>query len=522
VAAPLRAKLRPAQNVTTGDLLTRNVVANLLGRGWISLTIIAVTPAYLAALGVEAYGLIGAFAVIQTMLLLFDFGLGLTLNREFARLSNGVDAAAGLMSSLLRTFEATYWAVGLGVGAALIALASPVSTIWFHPLQLSPTVVSTAIALMGVTVAVQWPSALYSGGLLGLRRQVTANTILAASATLRTFGALAVLQITPTISAFFAWQVFVSIVQTVLLRFSLRRALPRSAVRARFEPSLLWANASFAAGVTGITVLGAAVTQLDKVVLSSLVTLQDFGYYVLASTVASGLYVFVTPVFNAAFPHLVSARTDADLESSYRRACQIGSLALLPPAVTLVLFAPEALSAWLGDEQQRVGAMVWLVRILAVGTAVNGLLNLPYALMLARRWTTTLLWINAVAFVLLVPLILILVGWLGPMGAAISWLSYNFATALVLAPLLHRRLLVGHLRSYGRDIGAPFLAALGGAALVRLAIAEPGPRPSKILTLVLALGMSAGLAWFVSKDRPSPVRALKRYLSRDVSAAVGP
>ena len=64
---------------------------------------IAATPIYLAALGVEAYGLIGAFAVIQTMLLLFDLGLGLTFNRELARLSSASEAPGGLMASLLRT-----------------------------------------------------------------------------------------------------------------------------------------------------------------------------------------------------------------------------------------------------------------------------------------------------------------------------------------------------------------------------------------------------------------------------------
>ncbi|MDQ2911870.1 MAG: oligosaccharide flippase family protein, partial [Chloroflexota bacterium] len=309
-----------------------NVLANLIGRGWVSLVAIALTPAYLAALGVEAYGLIGAFAVIQTMLVLFDLSLGLTLNREFARLSGGPDESSVLMHSLLRTFEVVYWLVGIVLGISLVAAASFLSTAWFHPSQLTRAEASTAVALMGLTLAFQWPSSLYSGGLLGLRRQVTANAILAGSATLRGLGALAIIQVVPTISAFFVWQVFASIIQTGLLRVSLRRTLPNTTARGRFDPRLLRSNAAFAAGVTGITLLGAVVTQLDKFVLSALVPLQDFGYYALAATVASGLYVFVTPVFNAAFPHLVSAGNEAELRSTYRRACQIGSLVLLPPA----------------------------------------------------------------------------------------------------------------------------------------------------------------------------------------------
>jgi O-antigen/teichoic acid export membrane protein len=521
VASPRARSLSLARMAVPGGSMTRNVLANLLGRSWVSLVAILLTPSYLVALGVEGYGLIGAFAVIQTMLVLFDLGLGLTLNRELARLSAAPEGASGLMHSLLRTFEAVYWFVGILVGVVLVAAASFLSTAWFHPSQLAPNEAATAIALMGVTIAVQWPSALYSGGLLGLRRQVTANAILALSATLRGFGALAVLQFVPTISAFFAWQVFASVVQTILLRVSLGRSLPNAATPARFDRTLLLANASFAAGVTGITLLGAMVTQLDKFVLSSLVSLQDFGYYALAATVASGLYIFVTPVFNAAFPHLASASGDTELRSSYRRACQIGSLVLLPPAVTLVLFAPEALSAWLGNEQH-ISAMIWLVRILAAGTALNGLLNLPYALMLAARWTTTLLAVNLVALVVLVPVILILVGRLGPVGAAVSWLSYNLATTIVLVPLMHRRLLVGYgFRPYARDLCAPFLGALGGAALVRITLVEPSSRTSQLFTLILALCVSATVAWFLTKDRPSLTRTLKRYLRRDVGGTVG-
>mgnify|MGYP001572637190 FL=1 len=45
------------------------------------------------------------------------------------------------------------------------------------------------------------------------------------------------------------------------------------------------------------------LTQLDKVILSKMLTLKTFGYYILAGVVGNGLSgVLITPMFNTIFP----------------------------------------------------------------------------------------------------------------------------------------------------------------------------------------------------------------------------
>ena len=46
----------------------KNVVANYLGQGWSALMGLAFIPLYIRYLGMEAYGLIGVFAVLQACL----------------------------------------------------------------------------------------------------------------------------------------------------------------------------------------------------------------------------------------------------------------------------------------------------------------------------------------------------------------------------------------------------------------------------------------------------------------------
>ena len=63
----------------------RNVLANYVGQGWSALMGLAFVPLYIRYLGIEAYGLIGVFAVLQACLSLLDMGMTPTLNREMAR-----------------------------------------------------------------------------------------------------------------------------------------------------------------------------------------------------------------------------------------------------------------------------------------------------------------------------------------------------------------------------------------------------------------------------------------------------
>ena len=55
--------------------LRRDVLANYLGQGWQVIMALAFVPLYIKYLGIEAYGLIGIFVVIQAWLSLFDMGM---------------------------------------------------------------------------------------------------------------------------------------------------------------------------------------------------------------------------------------------------------------------------------------------------------------------------------------------------------------------------------------------------------------------------------------------------------------
>lgn len=101
-------------------MVRRNIIANYLGQGWRALMGLAFIPLYIKYLGVEAYGLIGIFAILQAWLGLLDMGMKPALGREMARFIGGAHNAQSIRD-LLRSIEI----IGIAIAAA-IALG-----IWF-------------------------------------------------------------------------------------------------------------------------------------------------------------------------------------------------------------------------------------------------------------------------------------------------------------------------------------------------------------------------------------------------------
>ena len=433
-------------------------------------------PLYVHFMGIEAYGLIGIFATLLALFAVLDMGLSTTLNREMARLAVQKDKARD-MRDLVRTLEIPYWLVGLLI-ALTVVLASPlIAYHWVRVKDLSPDSVRIALMLMGLSVAFRWPIAFYSGGLMGLQRQVLLNGINVVVATFRGLGAVLILWlVSPTVEAFFSWQIAVSVVHIGLIVFFLWRSLPHAAEAPRFRRDRLLNIWRFAAGMTGITVLVTILMQLDKIILSRMLTLEMFGYYTLAGLVATTLTRFVGPVFTAVYPrltNLVALQAKEEIVKLYHKSAQFMSVIILPPAIVVALFSKEILLLWT-QSPETVKHTHILASILITGTALNGLMNIPYALQLASGWTRLAFLGNVVSVLLLAPLVIVLTKWYGAVGAASVWVILNVGYMFISLPIMHRRLLpTEKWRWYFEDVGLPFGLALLVAGTFRLTLPLP-------------------------------------------------
>lgn len=450
--------------------LKRNIAANLSGRVCMAVLGLATVPIMIRLMGIEAYGLVAFFVTLQAVFSLLDLGLSTTINRELAGMTARGESAAD-SRDLVRTLETCYWAIAGIIGGCMIA-ASPWVSGWVDPEYLSKGQVYHAALIMGIIMALQWPLSFYEGGLMGLQRQVTLNAISVSSTALRQIGGVLVLWlISPTVHAFLLWQVFASGLQTFATAFVLWRCLPPATRRPRFHWLIVTRVWRFSAGIMATSIVTLGLVQLDKLVLSRLLSLEHFGYYSLAAVAAGGLHYLIGPIFTAAFPRfseLVALRQHDALRIDYHRIAQFTSVLVLSAAMVLITFAPEVMALWTRNAEI-VAHTYPLVMILAAGTAMNGVIHVPYALQLASGWTTLTMYTNIGALLVMVPLAFVIGQHFGAPGVASLSVALNLLYVLATVPLMHRRLLRGQQRTWYRtDVGLPL-----GVAFLSVMIWRP-------------------------------------------------
>ncbi len=496
------------------SLVRRNLIANSLGKIWSAALSLALIPLQIHFIGIEAYGLIGVFQSLIAILALLDLGLGSALNRQLAQYSMQPGRAQD-MRNLLRTVEVVYWTIGLAVGLVVVAAAAPIADHWLQSQQMPRDNVVEALILMGIVIACQWPRALYYSGLMGLQSQVALNIMSAAVATVLNLGGILILwQISANISALLSWYVAIGIIETLLSAWLLRRALPVAPARVSFTPRLIGELWRYAAGMTGISAMSIILTQVDKVILSKVLSLEAFGYYSLAWRLAAGLYYLIGPVTTAFFPRfsqLAVSGENEELARLYHKGCQLMSVVVLPATAILAFFPAELLLLWTRDPVLVANSST-LLGVLALGTALNGVMGLPAALQFAHGWTRLVFVFNTVAVLLLAPLTYVMATHYGGLGAAYVWLALNAGYVIVMLYLMHRRLLPGHLTAWLRfDFGAPLVAAFAAAAIFRLPLSTDAGAVATLFSLVAAAGSALLAASLAAPELRSQVKGIVRW-----------
>jgi O-antigen/teichoic acid export membrane protein len=404
---------------------------------------LAFVPLYIKYLGVEAYGLIGFYAVLQAWLTLFDMGITQTLNREMARFTAGVHTPQSILD-LLRSLELI--SVVLAIVMCLLVWVSSgyIATHWLNSHKLSSSEIANAIALMAFVIALRFIEGIYKGALLGLQKQVSVNVVSVVIATMRYGGVVAVLDwYTASIKVFFVWQVLSSTASVLVLVFLVYNTLPKPSKKPKFSKQAISEVWRFARGMLGITFLALLLTQIDKVLLSKLITLEAYGYYTLAAAVAGGLALIAAPTTQAIYPKMVeyvAQEKKQELTSLYHQGSQLISVLIAPVAMMLIFFGKDIIYLWSGDVNLATKTAPILLP-LALGSFLNCLVWMPYQLQLAYGWTSFAVRVNTIAVTLLIPAIFLVTPYYGATGAAWVWALLNAGYVTIGMHYMYKKLL---------------------------------------------------------------------------------
>ena len=452
---------------------------------------IAFLPLYIKYLGMEAYGLIGLYAVMQAWLTLMDMGMTPTLNREMARFTAGAHTACSI-GNLLHSLETVCFVVALIICAAVWSASNWLASDWLRADRLPIAEVAQAFTVMAWVLALRFIEGLYRGALLGLQKQVWLNGVGAVLATGRWGGAVLVLAwVSPSIEAFFLWQGLVSGLSVLVFAVAAHRTLPQCEMPLRFSTEAILSVGRFASGMMATTLLVLLLTQVDKILLSRLLSLETFGHYTFAATVAGALLMLVAPIAQAFYPRLTELVTNgegANLAATYHLGAQLVSALIIPAALMMAFFAETFLWLWTGDAGLAQETAP-LLALLALGTMLNGLMHIPYMLQLAHGWSGFAARVNVVAVSILVPAIFWVTPRYGAVGAAWVWLALNAGYVFIGIHFMHFRLLPKEkFRWYLQDIATPIIYS---ALVVGVSY---GLRPAELARIESFVWLSATLA----------------------------
>ncbi len=421
-----------------GSKIKVNIISNYVGRIWSFISIYIFVPFYLKILGIENYAVIGFYSVLLSLLAFADAGLTATLNREFAGKGHKDKQYA---SNLLRTFEYVYFAIIILI-IGLFYFCSPFivenyineKTIPFDDLIFY-------VRIMGVIIALQFFSTMFQGGLMGLQEQQLSNILSIGYGFCRSGIVLIPLLIWSNLEAYFLWQLLSVCIYIFVIRYFLKNKLGNKNSKPNFRLfQKLW---PYALGMMLMAMIGALNTQLDKILVSKLLPLVDFGYYSLAGIFAQIPIIIATPIMLAVFPVMTKNVIDKnipDVKSLFDRYSFIIASVISVITFVLIFYANDLIYIWTGDiiATERITN---ISRILVMGGFFLALQLTSYYLALANSHTRTNIILGTLSIFFLLIVITPFIETLGLLGASLPWLISNFCVFILLSLIVIKKYL---------------------------------------------------------------------------------
>lgn len=478
--------------------IERNVIAIYAGQIYAILISVAMPPFYVKYLGFEAFGLVGFFTMLQAWFLLMDMGLTPTMAREVARFKGGIAEALSLRR-LLRSLEAVFLGVAVLGAGCLILGADQIAGTWLKAEQLSTKEVTRAIEIMVLLCALRWMSELYRSVIAGYEHMLWLSVFSAGVSTVRSALAIPLfIWISNDITDFFLFQLGVSVIETVVLTLKAYALLPTVATSAtlwNWKP--LKGVMGFSLTVASANLVWIAASQTDKLILSGLLSLADYGWFSLAVLAASGVLLMTSPLSAVLFPRLSALHAQGNQAAMillYRKATHWFGILVWPVCAMLAAQAERILWIWTGDTQLAAQAALTLC-LYALGNGAMAIGGFPQYLQFAQGQLRLQLLGGSLFALLLVPCLFWTATTYGIAGAGWTWLTMNILYFTLWIPITHARIAPGlHSVWLLRDV-APIALLAFAAALASRWLPWPEQRGlAGLQVLVVSLGVLGSAA----------------------------
>ena len=405
---------------TSGGLIAKNTIYNLIGYGIPLLVALIIIPILIKALGDERFGILSLVWIVIGYFSFFDFGIGRTLTKIVAE---------KIGSNQLTEIPSIFWTSFLTmllvsvIGAIILMLLVPnlVSNVFiisknlqqeslatFYLLAVSIPIVTTTAGLRGVLEAYQ------DFGIINIIRVL--------------LGVLTFLA--PLICLTFVDSLFWVVAILIIIRIGiwilyLIRCLkinPTIRKEIKFNSSLIGPIMKLGGWITVANLVAPILIFSDRFMIGAFVSVSAVTYYATPYEVVTklllipgALVVVLFPVFSASYG------TNPEFSKKlFLSGTKFIFLILYPAILLITTFAFEGMEIWLGKKFAENSSLI--LQLLAIGVLLNSLAAVPFNFFqgIGKPSIPALVNLIELPFYLLI-MWLVIKEW-GINGAALVWL----------------------------------------------------------------------------------------------------
>ena len=479
-------------NLTSGRLLARSVIWNLVGMGAPVLVALVAIPLLIEGMGKERFGLLSIIWMGVGYFSLFDLGLGRALTKLVSeRLGRNELAELG---SLIWTTLILLAMLGT-IGAVLLIILSPLLVTGV--LQVPDVLRDEAIAAFRI-LAVGVPVVIVTAGLVGIleahqRFRVIAQ-IRVPLGVLTFAGPLITLQFTPSI----AWATAIlgvsRLVAMLVYHWAVSRVRadllsPKAFDRTQVKPLLC-----FGGWLTVTNVVSPLMTYMDRFFISAILGLSAVAYYVTPYEILARMQMLKQAIMGVMFPAIAAAHGGGAQRLSvlYLNGSKVLYWVMLPVLAGAFLLGPEALSIWLDEDFRNEAAPV--VHWLAAGWMINILAQPAFAALQAVGRPDLTAKTHLAEVIPYLSVLWWFAGTYGIAGAAAAW------TLRVVADTLILNILAAWQLPLLRKQVVRTLLVLIATIIMFAAFWQLDSLALRLIVLVILAGMAAWILWPIMRQ----------------------
>jgi O-antigen/teichoic acid export membrane protein len=421
-----------------GKKIIKNTIYNSIGRIWLMLVTLLLTPYILHKLGVQVFAVWSLVFVVANYLGVLDFGIRTSFAKYIAEYHTKEDQNS--INAVINCGIIFYLAFSLFIIGLALILRGPIISLLKIPTLIHE---ESMFAILGMVLILSLNNTFstFEAVLVGLQRMDVQNKIMVFASVFNVIGTFLFLEKGFGIKGLVINYGIVSLIVAVLNAYFSYRLLPyiriglsgmnKEIFRRLFNYGIKMQICNFAAII---------YLQADKVILSHFLGLNFVTFYELGQKAANAIRTLPILLLSALVPAVSELEASNDkekLKELYERGSKYISLLVFPLIFLSIIVASDLINLWVGD---KFNLAVLSFQILIIGYGINVLTGMGTSVVRGigkpeyeTRYAVLTLFLQLTLSIVLVQV------W-GYKGILVSVLSTSIASALYFLLTFHRLL----------------------------------------------------------------------------------